>query len=422
MLIKIGSINEVLYNHLKEGQGAAEYLRLKIPRLAEELEQFFITRSDIQRIQKAEALAERILELTDFSDLVPIRSGVATLEIKRRISYDKQTDHTAHTLYLYLLGIWVYDNIPSLRKPIDDSIQSSNPIHMFLFQWTYASLLHDIGYLFSQELEKDAGESPYASIFDNIFNLDSIKRYAGVLSEENSMKLEELWRTFEEKYKITSISTINSKPDIIHQLDHIPWLVDLGLKTNSGLDALMETNIEEMTVRDFALFMATKGYSGNTVVDHGVASGLMLLKYSSIWYWICNEAQQKYLSLYEELTKNYKYPLKVFIRHVIPACKATAYHNLTNTKFNLTDNPILFLAVLCDELQVWDRFLSGHKYIDNWSTVEHCMSEDVIVEKETNSNEQLLHFTVSNYYCEKITNTLEKRVANWSNYVRISSN
>ena len=39
----------------------------------------------------------------------------------------------------------------------------------------------------------------------------------------------------------------------------------------------METNIKEMTFRDFALFMATEGYSGNTVVDHSVAIGLMLL-------------------------------------------------------------------------------------------------------------------------------------------------
>ncbi|MEC0093208.1 hypothetical protein [Paenibacillus macquariensis] len=421
MLIKSGTINQLLYKHLKEGEGVAEYLRLKIPGLVEELEQFFITRSDIKRIQKAEALAERILELTDFYDLVPIRSGVATLEIKRRISYDKQTDHTAHTLYLFFLGIWVYDNIPSLRTPIDDSIKSSNPIHMFLFQWTYASLLHDIGYLFSEVLEKDAEEPSSVSIFDSLFNIDSIKRYAGITSKENNVKLEELWRTFEEKYKITPICTKNSMVDIIHQLDHIPWLVDLGLKTVSGLDALMETNINESTIRDFSISMATEGYSGNTVVDHGVASGLMLLKYSSIWYWICNEAKNKDSSLHEELTKYYKYPLNVFIRHVIPACKATAYHNLTNTKFNLTDNPMLFLAVLCDELQVWDRFLSGRKYIDNWSTVEHCMSEDVLVEKENSSKEQLLHFTVSNYYHEKITSTLENRVANWKNYVRIST-
>lgn len=420
-MLKIGSVNEVIYNHIIKGLGAAEYLRSKIPQLAEELEQFFITRSDIQRIQKAEALAERILELTDFADLVPIRSGVATLEIKRRISYEKQTDHTAHTLYLFLLGIWVYDNIPSLRDSIDESIKSSNPIHMFVFQWTYASLVHDIGYLFSQDIDNYVKDPLYASIFDSLFDFDNIKLNAGILSEENSIKLEKLWRTFEEKYKVTTFSTIKSKPEVVHQLDHIPWLFDLGFETDSGLDLLIESNIKETTLRDFAIVMATKGYSGNTVVDHGVASGLMLLKYSSIWYWICNEARQNDLSLYEELTKNYKYPLKVFNHHVIPACKATAYHNLTNTKFNLTDNPILFLAVLCDELQVWDRFLSGNKYIDNWSTVEHCMSEDVLFEKEKHSNEQLIHLTVSEYYCEKITNTLEKRVANWNKYVRISS-
>ena len=35
-----------------------------------------------------------------------VRDIVAQQELRRLIQYGKQQDHTAHTVYLYLVGIW----------------------------------------------------------------------------------------------------------------------------------------------------------------------------------------------------------------------------------------------------------------------------------------------------------------------------
>lgn len=422
--MKLGSINEVLYNHFKDGMGASGYLRSCIPGLARDLKDFFYSRSDIQRIQKAEFIAEKMLRLTDFSEFVSIRSAVATIEIQRRISYKKQSDHTAHTVYLFLLGVWVYDNLPSLKERINKFINSSNPIHMFLFQWTYASLLHDVGYLFSQEDGEQKVDKSSFEIFNKLFNFDHIRESAGELTDKSMSKLEDLWGNFIAKYGQDISANGDSKSQIIDKLDYIPWLVDLDSDNKSGLTTLYDGSIHSKSLKEFALELANIGYSGVTVIDHGIASGLILLKYTSVWYWICSEAQKKDTDLYEELTRNFKYPIHVFHKHVVNACRAAAYHNLneSNFKFDLS-NPLLYLSVLCDELQVWDRFLSGHEHVDNWSTVKHCMSEDIQAERTNNTFEvPMLHISCAEVFSKKIISTLDKRLLDWREFVQVSTN
>jgi hypothetical protein len=125
------NINSILLKHFTEGTGATSYIRSKLPEINIILYNLFSTRSEIQRVQISEDLAEKILSLTDFLDLIPLRSEIATLEIKRLVSYKKQTDHTVHTVYLFLLGILLYDNLPNIRTMLDDHINSRNPVKMF---------------------------------------------------------------------------------------------------------------------------------------------------------------------------------------------------------------------------------------------------------------------------------------------------
>ncbi|WP_407314289.1 hypothetical protein [Desulfosporosinus sp. SB140] len=195
-------IHSLLLNHFQHGAGAAGYLRGMIPGLAKYLKEFFASRSDIERLQHAEFLSERILSLTDFADMIPLRSTVATLEIKHLIRYNKQTDHTAHTVYLFLLGIWVYDHISGIREAIDKSINSSKPLKLFIFQWTFASLLHDVGYLY-YDFEKRDNLSSW-QLFDEMLSFDYFQRFSEELSEEGKMELKKLWQEFSEQYKLPS--------------------------------------------------------------------------------------------------------------------------------------------------------------------------------------------------------------------------
>ena len=73
-------------------------------------------RSDIVRLSAAQDAARLILSLNDLEDLIHIRDVVAKQEQLRQIQYKNQQDHTVHTVYLYLLGIWLYDQLPEIKS------------------------------------------------------------------------------------------------------------------------------------------------------------------------------------------------------------------------------------------------------------------------------------------------------------------
>src|SRR2546423_15515860 len=104
-------VNETLLRHLATGGGAAYALRdntnVTLTQLVAEL---FDARSDIRRLDKAQKVARTVLHVNDFADIMELRDIVAQQELRRLIDYAKQKDHTVHTVYLYLLGIWFFDN------------------------------------------------------------------------------------------------------------------------------------------------------------------------------------------------------------------------------------------------------------------------------------------------------------------------
>lgn len=412
-------INSLLWNHFHHGDGAAGYLREKIPGLSQYLKAFFASRSDIERLQRAEFLSERILSLTDFADMIPLRSTVATLEIKRLIGYNKQTDHTAHTLYLFLLGIWVYDHISEIRQAVDVSIDSSKPLQLFIFQWTFASLLHDVGYLY-YDFEKGDNSLSW-HLYDEMLSLEYFQRFSEELSEKAIIGLKQLWQEFSQRYKLPSHAEQTSSKQLIESLDHIPWLAELLQSYQSGLETMNSTHSIGSGLHSFAYQMSSTGYDGHPVVDHGIASSLILLKYTSIWYWLSKHAAERYPLLHEELNARFHYYPHTLEKHVISACKAVAYHNMPGIMFNLEQEPLLYLAVLCDELQIWDRFHSGPELIDNWKTIKHCMAENIeaeLIVSETKT--PMLHLMASQPHYDKLLGNLEKRVALWDRYVLLT--
>ncbi len=412
-------IHSLLERHFQDGAGAAGYLRGKIPGLLHYLKAFFASRSDIERLQKAEYLSERILSLTDFADMISLRSTVATLEIKRLIAYHKQTDHTAHTLYLFLLGIWVYDHISEIRQEVDALIASSKPLKLFIFQWTYASLLHDVGYLY-YDFEK--GENSLSwRLFDDMLSFEYFQRSSEELSESAMVELKQLWQEFSEQFELPNHAKKTDSKQLIESLNDIPWLAELLPSYQSALKTMNSTYAIGAGLPSFAYQMASTGYDGQPVVDHGIASSLILLKYTSIWYWLSKHAAERYPLLHNELNACYHYYPHILEKHVISACKAVAYHNMPGVKFSLKEEPLLYLAVLCDELQIWDRFLSGSEHIHNWKTIKHCMAENIEAELifgETGA--PILHLMASTPHYEKLLGNLDKRVANWENYVQLS--
>ncbi|MEW4369531.1 hypothetical protein [Paenibacillus kandeliae] len=407
------NINNLLLQHIISGQHSSKYLKENIPELVITLEKFFNTRSDIKRIQLSEIVCEKILEIMDFDDVIPLRSKVATLEIQRKINYKKQSDHTAHTLYLFLIGIWFYDNIDSLRNKIDSKIDSKKPIKMFLFQWTFASLLHDVGYLFYSF--PDSSNKEYWNFFDEMLSSNFMTKQNKNLNQVENKNFQDVSAKFEEKYMAIKHSSQDNAISLIEQLENIPWITELTSKNIKGLELLYKDTENLPSLNEFAYRMAKQGYDGTPVVDHGVTGSLMLLKYTSAWYAIVNSNEPN--AFYSKF--NY-YPA-VFNKHIIPACRAIAFHNLPEFKFSLNDEPLLFLSVMCDELQIWDRFLSGSQHIDNWANINHCMAEDIETQLLiTDQNQPKLKISIDKMYGEKIKESLDKRVNDWTNYISLN--
>lgn len=110
----INGIDQTLLTHLATGAGAASEVRTR-SRVPDVASTFFQTRTDIRRLTAAQEVAKEILLMHDHEDMVMIRDIVAKQELRRQIKYGKQQDHTAHTVYLYLLGVWLYDNVPQIN-------------------------------------------------------------------------------------------------------------------------------------------------------------------------------------------------------------------------------------------------------------------------------------------------------------------
>jgi hypothetical protein len=84
---------------------------------------FLNSRTDTRRLIYAQQIAEIILHIHDIHELVIVRKNVAELELTRIVRYEKHRDHTTHTLYSFLLGIWLYDNVSIIRNSFKKNLE-----------------------------------------------------------------------------------------------------------------------------------------------------------------------------------------------------------------------------------------------------------------------------------------------------------
>lgn len=451
-------INERLLHHFRNGHGAAKYLRNRIVNLDQLLVDFFNARSDIKRIIQAEKVAEKVLETMEYKEILGLRKEVASLEIKRIIDYETQNDHTAHTVYLFLLGIWMYDHVSALRDAFNSSITNKQKEKMFVFQWTFASLLHDIGYLFYEtrmiknetaSLFQDSDGEPelqafrvFGAYYDKLFK-DAFEgkfadfSWAKTESDVDTAQslLKGIWDEFNQRFGEINTRLAVTPMEVLEKLANIPWLETLNIKPvsdkiTSGFKYLVSSTMEIDLIGN-AEKIANFGYGNeknNPRVDHAIASGLMLLQYTSIWYWLSAELEKRkeipddtaYKELYRNLFSNYQYPVDLLTNHVIPACRTAIYHNMNDKdSIRLDNEPLLYIAILCDELQVWDRFVSGSAHLKAWDNAEtHCMAENVTAAAEEDQSFVSFGFEYIRYR-HKVKNTLDKRLVDWKEHVKL---
>jgi hypothetical protein len=257
----------------------------------------------------------------------------------------------------------------------------------------FVSLLHDIGYIFHGRSKNEI------RAIDRMFRSSTI---TSLLDAEDGLK-QRVNRQILLK-QIRAFETIQNPEDMLSLLRLIEWGKETGL-SNDGFEAFSLYGPENQQIagsmlEDYAFKVASGGYDGFSegVVDHAVASGLFLLRYSTFWFWLAKE------NGFEGPFANFKgkgFPKGYPVDDVVSACLATAAHNLKGiygSKYGPLDvdkNPLIYLGVLCDELQKWDRFPAGERHlIDLGSFEEHCTdSERIELIGQWDGEKVIINFT-----------------------------
>lgn len=373
---------------------------------AEDIRAFLSATTDSVRLVAASKASRALLARHDLAELEDLRATVQLTELMRRIPYGRQTDHSAHTLYLYLIGVALFLHNDTLRSAFATWLKcpdkSADLVVRFLLQWSFASILHDVGYIFQ-------GTSIDRRAVDRLYRSSSINR---VLGPKTSNELKQrVAATITDSQWQPRFEGIENPEDILDNLRHVPWF-QKPYKDVFEIFAVEEQasgNLTANALEEYAYAVAASGYDARSdgTLDHAVAGGLFLFNYSSYWHWIATAMR-------------YEGPFKVFKvgypeSDIIAACFAAAAHNVIlahsrsveDLKLRLKDHPLLYLGVLCDELQKWDRFPAGQQFLADLDLFRQYCTDSEHLTMLQDSTTQRFQFS---YMPEKLHNSVKDAI------------
>ena len=435
------------------------------------------TATDEDRLYYAEAYGEQVLKLTDIEDAVYFRKCVLRKETAAFIRYQKQRDHSVHTLHNYLLGWYFFSNSSLLRDQLQVAMVARKTTAETLTQltnrfaelWCYASLLHDVGYLFegttSPEDDLDLMDEMVRNGRDyclDYFN-DVFWRQLGFRDADSRKAAQTLLHN-----KVEPGEGSGGPATIVYFLRNLgPWEIlahdlkegdQISRKTPDTLSSdafkLWRLHYEQFgppqMVRRFELLedvlykLFENGIPDKQIprhLDHGICGALMLLKYSTWWFRAFLTA--KYSKTPADYIESevlrlirggtiHKYHAGHWWTSILWATAAVAIHNLqqlpdyyskgTHVKLSLSEDPLAYLGILVDILQEWDRH--SVRRLPSVTSDKRCInSRDVNIGKmpdgkihieygwrdETDQNREA-----------NMKKDLEKALAGWDQLVSIS--
>ena len=228
----------------------------------------------------------------------------------------KHRDHYSHSVYVFALGLAFYANDSSFRRNYLDFYgleENGKSAFQFLKYWGMVSLFHDIGYPFQLAHEqiktyseevwgKENPVKPYVS-YGNFLNFIA-------LDEVVSKKLDKAFSK-----KITNINEL---------LAH-------GLNVREGYD---EKTVCELLVK--------RVVEQPNFMDHGYFSAVIL-------------ARQLFTRPESEIDMRHLDVLTAILLHN----NFNKYEAPDRHPISVSEHPLSYLLILCDELQSWDRLAYG---------------------------------------------------------------
>jgi hypothetical protein len=362
----------------------------------------------------------QIIEIKDFG---LFRKSVLLRELTGTIAYPKQRDHSSHTLYNYLLGWYFFCHSTAIKNAFVQEFNKrgvkkgdwpfSTDATYFGCIWQYVSLMHDIGYMFEggipslgfRESSEQAaiGARATREYFNREIWLDYNLEVPALRSE--------LFASLGDTLKPPSFDRMESLAEIASQLRFLgseldslanPVIHGLG---QLGLSSGSHPTFDEFSRDAFELWshhferfgsvaMAARVRSTRTIfngiiddglpglgvrlLDHGVCSGLLLLKAATYYYQLYAAAQKQVspIASVKRILDGGKWSPAFWWTGIVWATGATALHNVQQMEFpdklypdwpgplRLEEDPLAYLGVLVDVLEEWDRY-SVFKALDS---------------------------------------------------------
>lgn len=243
----------------------------------------------------------------------------------------RHRDHYSHSVYVFLLGLAIYETNEIYRKAYQDKYnlnEEQEAAHHFLKYWGLAALFHDIGYPF---------ELPFEQVC-SYFEVEGKKRKDMPYISYNAMQE---YTALGQKEKEVLKAVYGD-----HDFSDTNELFAFEIATKLG----EVYHKEEAEICEILNTKSTHPNKYNYFMDHAFFSATILLK---------------------ELLVVLKGETSITRCH-IDAVIAILLHN-SLYKFSITDikdenvnkpfqmqvDPLSFLLMLCDELQCWDRTSYG---------------------------------------------------------------
>lgn len=369
------------------------------------LRAFFRSTMDEVRLRHANDAAIILLRAEDIDGSVHFREGVLRKELVGHVQYDRQRDHTAHTLNNYLLGWFLFDKSDGLQTAMREalrarsgkSVDDNRLRELFNRLWIWVSLLHDIGYLLEGAVDPLALEGTHENVLEGARYIceyfeHRYWRNIGLSATDYRREASEL-HGLPPSIRSDTIAAVSASLRNLGEPNALTKAIQDSLSRRSftplpdgfelPADAFllwskhyelygtptMSQSIGECA-RQFEemLWTGLPGAGGIRTLDHGVCSGLIQLRYSTVYFQIhrilkerVDKARNDSLSsTFFGSSRATDYDAYWWWTGVVWASAAAAIHNIvqmkTGPKVALSDDPLAFLGILVDLLQEWDRY------------------------------------------------------------------
>jgi len=375
-------------------------------------------------------------------------------------------------------------------------IRKLKDISDFESLWPFASLLHDIGYMFEGSIDKIEvtnqndlivlGSNIVNGYFDNIFwsecgnnstsEIKILEKKAeifhpridpsSIFSVANSLRdldnieiVNKVTNIILKERKLPEINVPLSSDSFDIWSQNLNYLSLLWKKTNKSKLKILVHNKNPFSamlkrielLRKYFNDLLVKGNNkiSTRIIDHGVASGLVILKCSTLFYQIVHAIEFKELEKQEKpdlAVKNFMDMIRDATGRVdwredydwwwlgiVWGSMAAAYHNFPlmrefwpekykPAKLRIEEDPLTYLGILVDVLQEWDRYSSS---FDSLSQDElPLQGKDMLLGyKKDEDKNKIIVISYPDSYGKKNLSKLKKKLdlnlVNWKKIIRI---